>query len=92
MKQNLIGAHYVEKLGSVRFLFLQVDTCKGKDLILTITSWRVLVPYDGSKESDRAFKYSIELAKLIKKGEANVELNMLYVVPEYSTSRPYERS
>jgi hypothetical protein len=69
-----------------------VDTCKGKDLILTITSWRVLVPYDGSKESDRAFKYSIELAKLIKKGEANVELNMLYVVPEYSTSRPYERS
>jgi nucleotide-binding universal stress UspA family protein len=78
----LTRAHCVEKLGFVRFLFLHVDICEGKNLIMTIVSWKVLVPYDGSKESDRAFRNAIELAKLIKKGGTNVEVNMLNVVQE----------
>lgn len=49
---------------------------------MAIASWKVLVPYDGSKESDRAFRKAIELAKLIKKGGTNVEVNMLHVVHE----------
>ncbi len=49
---------------------------------MAIASWKILVPYDGSKESDRAFRKAIELAKLIKKGGTNVEVNMLNVVHE----------
>jgi nucleotide-binding universal stress UspA family protein len=49
---------------------------------MVIASWKVLVPYDGSKESDRAFRKAIEFAKLIKKGGTNVEVNMLHVVHE----------
>lgn len=30
--------------------------------------WKILVPYDGSKQSDKALKKAVELAELIKKG------------------------
>lgn len=52
---------------------------------MAIASWKVLVPYDGSEESDRAFRHTIELAKLIKKGGTEVEVNMLNVVHELLT-------
>ena len=47
-----------------------------------VAAWKVLVPFDGSKESDRAFGIAIELAKLITKGGTGVEVSMLYVVGE----------
>ena len=43
---------------------------------------KILVPYDGSKQSDKALKKTIELAELIKKGGTKIEINMLHVVPE----------
>lgn len=46
------------------------------------TPLKILVPFDGSKESDRAFGKAMELAKLISKGETGVEVSMLYVVHE----------
>lgn len=49
---------------------------------MAIASWKVLVRYDESKESDRAFMKAIEFAKLIMKGRTNVEVNMLHVVHE----------
>jgi nucleotide-binding universal stress UspA family protein len=44
--------------------------------------WIILVPYDGSKQSDKALMKAIELAELIKKGGTKIEINMLHVVPE----------
>jgi nucleotide-binding universal stress UspA family protein len=44
--------------------------------------WKILVPYDGSKQSDKALKKAVEFAELIKKGGTKIEINMLYVVPE----------
>lgn len=46
------------------------------------TPLKILVPFDGSKESDRAFRKAMELAKLIRKGGTGVEVSMLYVVHE----------
>ena len=43
---------------------------------------KILVLFDGSKESDRAFGKAMELAKLISKGGTGVEVSMLYVVHE----------
>jgi nucleotide-binding universal stress UspA family protein len=43
---------------------------------------KILVPYDGSKQSDKALKKTIELAELIKKGGTKIEINILHVVPE----------
>jgi len=42
--------------------------------------WKILVPYDESKHSDKALRKAIELAELIKMGGPNIELYMLYVV------------
>ncbi|MGH9982874.1 MAG: universal stress protein [Nitrososphaeraceae archaeon] len=44
--------------------------------------WKILVPYDGSKLSDKALKKAVELAELIKKGGTSMEMNILHVVPE----------
>ncbi len=44
--------------------------------------WIILVPYDGSKQSDKALTKAVELAELIKKGGTKIEINMLHVVPE----------
>lgn len=44
--------------------------------------WKILVPYDGSKQSDKALTKAVELAELIKKGGTKIEINMLHVVPE----------
>jgi len=43
---------------------------------------KILVPYDGSKQSDKALKKAVELVELIKKGGTKIEINMLHVVPE----------
>lgn len=43
---------------------------------------KILVPYDGSKQSDKALKKTIELAELIKKGGTKIEINILHGVPE----------
>ena len=43
---------------------------------------KILVPFDGSKESDRAFRIAMELAKLVNKGGTDVEVSILYVVHE----------
>ena len=45
-------------------------------------SWKILVPYDGSKQSDKALKKAVEFAELIRKGGTKIEINMLYVVSE----------
>lgn len=45
-------------------------------------SRKILVPYDGSKQSDKALKKAIELAALIEKGGTKIEINMLHVVSE----------
>lgn len=45
-------------------------------------SRKILVPYDGSKQSDKALKKAIELAALIEKGGSKIEINMLHVVSE----------
>jgi hypothetical protein len=34
--------------------------------------WIILVPYDGSKQSDRALMKAVELAELIKKGGTKI--------------------
>ncbi len=44
--------------------------------------WIILVPYDGSKQSDKALTKALELAELIKKSGTKIEINMLHVVPE----------
>jgi nucleotide-binding universal stress UspA family protein len=44
--------------------------------------WKILVPYDGSKQSDKALKKAIELTELIDKGGTRIEINMLHVVAE----------
>jgi nucleotide-binding universal stress UspA family protein len=44
--------------------------------------WKILVPYDGSKQSDKALKKAIELTALIDKGGTRIEINMLHVVAE----------
>jgi nucleotide-binding universal stress UspA family protein len=43
---------------------------------------KILVPYDGSKQSDKALKKAIELTELIKKGGTKIDIHMLHVVPE----------
>ena len=43
---------------------------------------KILVPYDGSKQSDKALKKAIELTELIKQGGTMIEINMLHVVAE----------
>jgi len=50
-----------------------------KNLVL-VALWKVLVPYDGSKESEGGFRKAIELVMLISQDGANVEVNMLYIV------------
>lgn len=47
-----------------------------------VSAWKILVPFNGSKESDRAFSKAIELAKMISKGGIEVEVDILYVVHE----------
>jgi nucleotide-binding universal stress UspA family protein len=47
-----------------------------------MNSWKILVPYDGSKQSDKALKKAVEFAELIRKGRSRTEINMLYVVSE----------
>jgi nucleotide-binding universal stress UspA family protein len=44
--------------------------------------WKILVPYDGSKQSDKALKKAIELTELIDKGGTRIEISMLHVVAE----------
>jgi nucleotide-binding universal stress UspA family protein len=44
--------------------------------------WKILVPYDGSKQSDKALKKAIELTELIDKGGTRIEMYMLHVVAE----------
>lgn len=44
--------------------------------------WKILVPYDGSKQSDKALNKAIELTELIDKGGTRIEINMLHVVAE----------
>jgi nucleotide-binding universal stress UspA family protein len=44
--------------------------------------WKILVPYDESKHSDKALRKAIELAELIEMGGTSIELYMLYVVQE----------
>jgi nucleotide-binding universal stress UspA family protein len=54
--------------------------------------WKILVPYDTSKQSEYALRKAVELAALIKKGGTNIEINMLYVVPEiYVPSTLFDR-
>lgn len=54
--------------------------------------WKILVPYDGSKQSNKALEKAVELAKLIKKSGTKVWINMLYVVPEvYVPSTLFDR-
>ncbi|MGH9976234.1 MAG: universal stress protein, partial [Nitrososphaeraceae archaeon] len=43
---------------------------------------KILVPYDGSKQSDKALKKTIELTELIDKGGTRIEINVLHVVAE----------
>jgi nucleotide-binding universal stress UspA family protein len=57
-----------------------------------MSSWRILAPHDGSKQARKALKKAIELSKLVKAGLNNVEINMLYVVPEiYVPFRLFDR-
>jgi nucleotide-binding universal stress UspA family protein len=39
---------------------------------------KILVPYDGSKQSDKALKKTIELAELIKKGGTKIEMPVAF--------------
>jgi nucleotide-binding universal stress UspA family protein len=47
---------------------------------------RILVPYDGSKWSDKAVKQAVEHAKLLK----DIQVTLFYVVPEVHPPPSYD--